>query len=516
MGRRSSEVRLVALLVLVVAVAACTDAPAERGGGIRTVPVSVGFADRRAENDGPAGPAFLAALVDESDGALGVEPAPRPGADAGAVLDEVRRGDLDLAWIRSDALEAAGIGRMAALSAPFVVTTPQARGAVTDPGVAAGFLSSLQPAGVTGLALWGGPLRRPIAADRPLLGPATWTGRRVRSGSPTQSATFAAFGATPVEVAGDLNQLVPIDAVEAAETDVGRQLVAADYTIAPYITADVVLWSRFLVLVANQEWFAGLGDQAQGWIRAAAEAARQESSDPGAGIAGEAAVVPALCEAGARFPAAGPSGRDDLATAAGPVLAALRADPQDGPLLAAVEAALAGLDGTPDPLAAPAWCAGPVSPLQPATQPPRTRSPVPPGTYRTHLSAEDIADAGVGKVQDAQVVTLVIGADGGYTNTSRFDDDGEVMVFEAGEVWGDDEVLHFVNDLDELKALAGRGVRACVWTDPSLGCITNTNPYSVRWRLLPDRSIELSDPRGINPDPVMVLTFVANPYRRVG
>jgi hypothetical protein len=54
-----------------------------------------------------------------------------------------------------------------------------------------------------------------------------------------------------------------------------------------------------------------------------------------------------------------------------------------------------------------------------------------------------------------------------------------------------------------------------VWTDPSLGCITNTTPYSVRWDLGPDGSITFSDPVGVNPDPVLVLTIVEHPYQRV-
>jgi TRAP-type C4-dicarboxylate transport system substrate-binding protein len=502
------------VLVLVAAAcaaASCTGPPAERAGGTRVQAIEVGFVDRTPGQDSPAGPEFLAALSAQSDGSWQPETAPRPGADAASVLDEVRSGELQLAWLRTDELEAAGLTQLAPLQAPFLVTTASAQAAVTSPRVAGGFLRSLEPAGVVGVALWGGPLRRPIAAGTPLLDTESWRERKVRSLSATQSAAFRALGAIPVEVAGDLNQLVPVGLVDAAETDLPRQLVAADTTIAPYITADVVLWSRFAVLVANQAWFGGLDDDGRGWVEAAAERARI-ASIPTDGS--EAETVSRLCETGARFPSAGEATMARLRASTAPVLAALRAEPTGRDLLAAVETAVASVAGT-DRLAPPSWCTGSVSPLRQVASVPSTRPPVPPGTYRVHLTAEDISAAGVGKVRDAQVVTLVLEEDGSYTNTSRFDDDGSVMVFEAGYVRGDEDSIYFVNDLGRLRALAADGISACVWTDPSLGCITNTTPYSVRWDLGPDGSITFSDPVGVNPDPVLVLTIVEHPYQRV-
>lgn len=484
-----------------------------RGGGTRAEQVKVGFVDRSPEADGGAGPQFLAALAAVSGGAWDADPAPRPGRTATEVLDEVRSGALHLAWLRTDALEAAGFSGLAVLQAPFLVVTPAAQEAVTRDGVAGALLAPMEQSGVIGIALWGGPLRRPIAAHAPLLDLDSWTGRRIRSHSPTQSAAFAAWGSIPVEVAGDLAQLVPVGTVDGAETDLPRQRVAADITIAPYVTADIVLWSRFSVVVANPEWLAGLTEPEHGWLRMAAEQARR-ASFPSA--PSDDAAASALCAVGARFPRAGSAAAERLREAVAPMLERFRDDPRSAAVLAAIEAAPAVAPQPPPGLTVPSWCTGSVSPLREVSAVPGTTPPVPPGTYRLHLTAEDIASAGVGKVQDAQVVTLVISRDGEYTSTSRFDDDGSVMVFEAGDIRGDLRTLYFVNDLAKLQALQAEGIDACVWTDPGLGCITNTAPYSVTWSLGPDGSLRLSDPVGVNPDPVLVLTFVAHPYQRVG
>ncbi|MFZ2504359.1 MAG: hypothetical protein WAW88_16985, partial [Nocardioides sp.] len=140
---------------------------------------------------------------------------------------------------------------------------------------------------------------------------------------------------------------------------------------------------------------------------------------------------------------------------------------------------------------------------------------IPPGTYRMELTAQDIADAGSGKTREAQVVTLTIGEDGSYTSSSLFTEDGFSMIFEAGEVFGDGQEAYFVNDLNRLKALDESGESACVWTDASLSCSTNTEPYSVRWAAGPNGSLSFSEVRGVNPDPVIVLALVAKPYQRV-
>lgn len=62
-------------------------------------------------------------------------------------------------------------------------------------------LAQLDGTGIVGMGLAVGPLRRPFAAEAPLLGPEDWQGTRFRVyNSPVQSDAVTAFGAEPVDL----------------------------------------------------------------------------------------------------------------------------------------------------------------------------------------------------------------------------------------------------------------------------------------------------------------------------
>lgn len=514
-GSRMLATTVVALVVAVVP-SACTSVGTTGKGGVpRSGEVRLGFTDRAANPDGHSdgGTAFIAALAEESGGLLVPTATSMHDLGPGGLLAAVRDGSVQGAWVPAADLERAGLGHFAALSAPLEVTSFEAQAALTEPAVAQHFLDTLEGSGLTGLTLLAGSLRRPAGAEAPLRGPETWQGVRVWARSPTQAATFTALGAVPAQAPGD-----------ARDTDLAMALQEDEAPAAPYVTSNVVLWPRLWVLVVGTDWLRSLSAQERGWVEAAAAAARAASvTDPPE----ESSVAARLCEAGARFSAASARDLADLHRAVLPVVRGLADDPEDGRLLALVRGTVAAIrsadtgggppahQGSAIIAGLPGYCSHDVSPIQEVADYPTTPSGIPPGTYRAHLSAADIEAAGSLKTRDAQVVTLVIGRDGTYRNSSRFDNDGEEMTFEAGRVYGDGDTAYFVNSLDRLRQLQAAGEPACVWDQPQLGCITNTEPYSVTWRLLPDGAVRFSDPRGMNPDPVSILSLVANPFRPV-
>jgi len=496
---------LAAIAMVSLGLAGCTSVgTAGKGGGPRHGSAVFGFYDIEPDPDGytPGGPAFLDALRDLSGGRLAlVARNSREGGPAG-LIDRVRSGAIQGAWVQASDLEAAGIGRMAALSAPFEVTTYAEAAALTQPDIAAQFLSGFDEDGLTALALWPGSLRRPAGQAGSLLGPDSWAGVRVWAASPTQRATLAALGATPTS---DPRDVQVSDLPEMVREDLAAAL--------PHLTSNVVFWPRWWVLVANSEWVDSLSEAERAWVDEAAESARRTAvgTQPP-----ETELAAHLCEAGVRFQTASPAQLTALHRAVEPVIRQLEAVPENAGLLDVVRRTRAAVAaGEISDLEVSPYCKGEVTPLEEIGSYPRTRSAIPPGVYRAHLSEEDIASAGSMKTRDAQVVTLTISADGSYENASRFDNDGTSMIFEAGEVFGDDHVAYFVNSLSRLTELQTRGESACVWTQASLGCITNTEPYSVTWTEGADGSLHFSDPRGMNPDPVTVLGLTAIPFRRV-
>ena len=497
----------------VLSLVACTSGPVDQGGIPRATTATFGYTDQAANADGQSygGVAFVQALGETSEGQVAVT-AKRVEGAAEELIELVRTGSIEGAWLPARDLERAGVGHLAALSAPFVVTSMGAQAAVIE-RASDDVLGTLSGTGLTGLALFPGALRRPIASERPLAGDETWRGVRVRALSPVQADAFRAFGATPVTRAAALVDGVPQGLFEAAETDVPSQARELEVAAAPYLTPDVVLWSKMWLLVAGTRWWESLSAGDRAAITRAAESATTKAIEADHD---EQRLVSTICEAGGRMRPAGQVAVAELRQRAEAVLERLAADPAEGPVLSAVRGAVVDADPA-TALEIPGYCTAGVSPVQPIGEVPRSRPAVPPGTYRMHLTAQDITkQLGPAKARDAQVLTIVVTKDGRYTNASVFDNDGSEMVFEAGEIFGDADTVYFVNDLEALREVRDSGRAACVWTEPDLGCITNTEPYAVSWRVTDAGDLIFSDPRGLNPDPLIPLTMTAHPYQRIG
>jgi TRAP-type C4-dicarboxylate transport system substrate-binding protein len=189
---------------------------------------------------------------------------------------------------------------------------------------------------VVGLGLTVGPLRRPFAADRALLGPDDWRGARFRVfNSPTQTDTIEALGATPVNVAFAWKDEVRAGNLRGIEFDIAQYATNGLSTEVGNVTANVVLWPKMPVLSISQKRFDTLNHQQQNWLREAAATAVQASVDA---TYDETTLAATLCDQGTRFIEASPDQIAALNAAVTPVIEQLATDPTSGPLLTEIQA----------------------------------------------------------------------------------------------------------------------------------------------------------------------------------
>ena len=246
--------------------------------------------------------------------------------------------------------------------------------------------------GILALGLLVGPLRRPFAAERPLLGPADGSGVRFRSfHSAVQDQTIEALGGTPVEVGADVSAAVRGGRLRGAELDVAQYLINGGGTEAGNVTANVVLWPKVLVLTFNAARLRGLTAEERGWVgTAAAMATRASVRAP----YDEATAAAGLCQRGVRFAAATTDQLRDLRSRVAPVLTALALGPNRG---TCARRGPGGRGGAPRHRRSPRSGHLPArgGSTGAAVRVPRSASALPDGVYRTQITREMLTTAGV-------------------------------------------------------------------------------------------------------------------------
>ena len=162
---RSSDSRIVlaALLGAALLLAGCGGVDTDKAGGAAAREVRV----LRLANSNPA-PGELEPFAREveraSHGRLRIEfvngwREGEPDAEPG-VLDDVRAGKVDLAWVGARAFKAEGVRAFDPLVAPFEVTDYATEEKVLASPIAAEMLDAVDKAGVRGVAILPGPLQR--------------------------------------------------------------------------------------------------------------------------------------------------------------------------------------------------------------------------------------------------------------------------------------------------------------------------------------------------------------------
>jgi len=177
---------------------------------------------------------------------------------------------------------------------------------------------------VTGLALWGGPLRRPIGVQGPLLSPNDWRGISFQAWHSAESAkAVTALGATPNDDAGDQRDAsLGNGSIKGYETDMA--IYAGRVKAAPYLTLNEPLWPLTRVLLANSKALSGLSESQRSAVITAATDGAPTARDL---FNADADLLPRSCNGGGRIALASLSDREAMANAVAPTITALRTDP---------------------------------------------------------------------------------------------------------------------------------------------------------------------------------------------
>ncbi len=456
----------------VVLVAACQASPSADKAGAETVVLKLATIDSINNNGQSYGPeAFVENLEEVSGGRLKVEVTTQYGQGApeaeSDLVEAIASGEVDLGWPSTRAFANAGITGLEAVEAPMMLTSYAAEKALVSGPVADKLLAKLDGTGVVGLDLAVGPLRRPFAAEAPLLGPADWAGATFRVyNSPVQTDAVRLLGATPVNLGFGWIDEVRAGRLRGVEFDIAQYAIdIAQYaqngntTEAGNVTANVVLWPKVFVLSVSQKRFDALSDEQQNWVREAADKAMQVSVDA---TYDETTLAQDLCEKGARFIAASPDQIAVLRTSLQPVLDGLAGDPANGTLLAEIQA-IAADHPEPDVPTVPEDC------RQGTVDAPSTggvsaeTADLPDGEYRVEITTDDLAAAGLDNRDGKSGTWTFTVRDGTYEMRCRpIDDPGidcgqsvEDGPLDVGYLRGTGQTVTLVYDPELISKLTG-------------------------------------------------------------
>jgi len=252
-----------------------------------------------------------------------------------------------------------GVAGFRALSAPMLIDSYPLENAVLNSSLPVRMLAGLSTMHLTGLAVLGDALRRPVGVHRPLLAPADWRGLSIgtyRSG--VQEQAIRALGATPVVAFGPYRTHdLATGAIQGFELDMQRYVHSVPVLSARYVTANVALWPLFDVLFANPARLASLTAQQRGWLQQAAADAARTSVPLVAGQNGP--YIKQACAMGARFATATPADLAALRQSLAVVYQKLKADPQASAFLRQIQQLKKSTPPGPAPAipAIPAGCA---------------------------------------------------------------------------------------------------------------------------------------------------------------
>src|SRR5215831_21395132 len=171
------------------------------------------------------------------------------------LIGDVRAGKVDLGVVGSRAWDSVGVNGFRALGAPLLIDSYALQDRVLRSPMTGQMLAELRPLGLVGIGVLPGPLRKPLGITRPLLKPADYAGLKIGAQqSLVADATMNALGATPVR----FPVAAPITGFGAAEEHISAIQGNQYDKVGKYLTANVNLWPRPLVVFANGKAWAAL------------------------------------------------------------------------------------------------------------------------------------------------------------------------------------------------------------------------------------------------------------------
>jgi TRAP-type C4-dicarboxylate transport system substrate-binding protein len=246
-----------------------------------------------------------------------------PNPEARTIAD-VRSGRLEFALVSARAFDTVGVDAFAPMLAPLAVDSLETERRVLESGLADRALSAIGRLGLVGVAVLPGDLRHPLGITRPLLRPEDFAGALVGvRASAVAKRTFEQLGATVLYTVGD-----DFSGYDGIETDlVSLESVRADVGAAS-LAADLTLWPRMLVLIANPRAWERLEPARREALRAAGRAALSAAIEMLQ--TDDAEIYGVLCRRGeVSFARATPADADALRRALAPVTRGLDPEAMD-------------------------------------------------------------------------------------------------------------------------------------------------------------------------------------------
>jgi TRAP-type C4-dicarboxylate transport system substrate-binding protein len=265
------------------------------------------------------------------------------------LIGDVRAGKADLGVVGSRAWDSTGVSSFRALDAPLLIGSYALQDRVVRSPMMGQMLQGLRPLGLAGIGVLPGPLRKPLGIARPLLKPADYAGLRIGvTQSRVADATMRALGATPAWVPV-MGAITGLDGIEQQISSIqGNQYDRA----GKYLTANVSLWPRPLVLFASGKAWAALTPAQRRILREAITG--DQAAETNVVRGDERTDTTILCRRGLRFLAASPADLAALRRAVQPVYDQLDRDPQTQAYISQIEAMRQGVSAEPAPGCAPA------------------------------------------------------------------------------------------------------------------------------------------------------------------
>ena len=300
------------------------------------------------------------------------------------VVKDVAGGSFDLGFAGTSVFDTLGDPSFQALSAPMLIDSYPLENAVIRSSLPARMMVSLAKLDVTGLAVLGDEMRRPIAVRQPILSLADWRGITFGTyQSKTEDAAVRALGAKPGPgFATARDQALASGALQGFDLNLVFYHQLSRENVAPYITANVNLWPRTVALFANPGRLAKLSASQRRLVTQAAADAAVHSTGL---FQDEDPVVRDICQSGGRFADASAADLQALRQSLAPVYANLEADPQTKAMIGQITAMKRSTPAGPA-LTIPAGCTG-HAPGQTASG--FTTTAKLNGTYRWTMTARD-------------------------------------------------------------------------------------------------------------------------------
>ena len=340
--------RRLAYAAAVVLMATTTACNVDRAGGTAVQEVRVlTFAQPNAGDP----PADLTHWADEvnrlTDGHVRVEF--RNGwhlgeaVSATASLDDVKAGKVDLAWVGPQVLELVGVTSFQALLAPMLVDSYDLERAVFEDGIPKQMLSGLGKAGLVGIGVLPGPLRRILGITSAFVAPRDFVGKVIGMGQTALTVqTIAALGGTlkAPPFSASLDGLDGLEAHLGAITGNGYQ------AFAKAVTGNLNPWPRPLVIVAGESVYATLSPQQQQALTQAVDTVVPDALESSRVDDDDSAAV--LCSSGFTIASVDEEGMAAFRKALEPVYASLRKDPTNATFLQRIEALKKSVGAPPE------------------------------------------------------------------------------------------------------------------------------------------------------------------------